>query len=95
MASGADYIFEGSFIGAAALITVSKCPFQPRSIEFWADGGAALEQGYKHESMSGDAYLSTSTGTDAGVTITSTGFTVASGADVNVAATTVYYRCRG
>lgn len=95
MASGVTQKYNGSFVGAAALITIATCPFQPKVIRLFAASGGTIEQGYKSEEMTGDAYLSTSTGVDAGVTITSTGFTVANGADINVAAGTVYFECEG
>ena len=94
MASGVQR-FNGAFIGVAAEVNVAVVPFQPISIRFYVDGGSAMEHGFKHESMSGSDYLSTSTGTDAGVTINSDGFTVASGADINVATATVFYECEG
>jgi len=93
MASGAQQRFKGSFVGAAADIDVATVPFRPRTIKLWADSGAAIEHGYKSDEMAGDAYLSTTTGTDAGVTINDDGFTVANGADINVAAATVYFEC--
>ena len=95
MASGVTQKYTGSVVGAAADISVATVPFQPKTIQFYVDGGAALEMGFKHEDMTGDAYLSTSTGTDAGVTINSNGFTLANGADVNVASATIYYVCEG
>ena len=91
--SGESRIHRGSFVGVAADVTV-ECPFTPRSVELWADGGAAIEHGYKSEEMAGDAYLSTSTGTDAGVTIADQSFVVANGADINVATAVVYYEVR-
>lgn len=87
--------YHGSVKGAAALITVGTCPFKPRSVKFWVDNAGTLEVGYKSDEMAGDAYLSTSTGTDAGVTLTSTGFTIANGADVNVAGANIHFEVLG
>jgi len=95
MASGVTQKYTGSFVGAAADIDIETCPFQPKRIQLFVNNGGALEQGYKDEEMSGDAYLSTTSGADAGVTINSDGFTVANGADVNVAGQTVYFECEG
>jgi hypothetical protein len=87
MSSPSISIFTGEFTGVAADITVSKCPFRPRIIRFNGPGGL---WGYKNEDMSGSSYHS-STGADAGVTITDTGFVVANGADVNPAGSAMYY----
>ncbi len=89
MASGKNWQ-EKTFVGVAAEVTV-YFDFVPSIIEFYTDGGAAIEHGYKSNKMSGTAYLSTSTGTDAGVTINTDGsITIANGADINVADATVY-----
>lgn len=92
MGSGAVKVHQGSFTGAAAVITVATCPFQPRTIKFWATGGVWGVKVADQVGMDGDNYLSNSAA-DAGVTITASGFTVASGADVNVSGQTVYYEC--
>lgn len=90
MASGKNWQ-EKTFTGVAAEVTV-YFDFVPSRIEFFVDGGAAMEHGYKSDKMSGATYLSTSTGSDSGVTITagSTSVTIANGADINVAGATVY-----
>ena len=95
MGSPSEYVYWGALTGAAADITVTKVPFRPKSIEFFVDSAGSLEVGVKHESMAGAAYLSTTSGTDAGVTIRDDGFLLANGADVNVAAATVYYKAVG
>lgn len=95
MASPSLNHYYGKVIGAAAEITVATCPFKPRTVRFVVDSGATIEIGYKTDQMSGDAYLSTSTGTDAGVTLTDTGFTLANGADVNVADAEICYEIFG
>jgi len=95
MASGVTQKYYGSFVGAAAEKLVATCPFRPKIVRLYADGGAAIEVGYKTDEMAGSAYLSTSTGTDAGVTINDDGFTVANGADINVSAATVNFECDG
>lgn len=88
---------HGSFTGSASAHTIYS-PFPIKSIEFWAEnaGGTAIEHGYKSNEMSGDAYLSTTTGTDAGVTIASDGLSaeVAGAADINVSGNVVYYEVR-
>lgn len=95
MASGAGNVFRGSFVGAASDIDIEKLPFKPAAMEFWCATGGAIEHGYKTEEMSGNAYLSTSTGDDTGVTFNSDGtVTIANGADINVAATVTYYEAR-
>lgn len=96
MASGAMQVYFDTLTGAAADITVAKVPFRPRIIRILVNTGAGhIEHGYKNENMSGSAYLSTTTGIDAGVTITDTGFTLANGADVNINGYTVHYECWG
>lgn len=87
MASPSIKQYLGSFTGAAADITIGSVPFAPRKVEFYAPGGV---WGYKSEQMAGNAYLS-SVGADAGVTLAAGGFTVANGADVNVAAAVVHF----
>lgn len=87
MASPSIKMYMGSFTGVAADVTVGVVPFRPRKIEFYAPGGV---WGYKSDEMAGNAYLS-SVGADAGVTISDSGFVVANGADVNVAAAVVHY----
>lgn len=87
--------YHGHVTGVAADITVATCPFKPRTVRFYVDGGSAIEIGYKSDEMAGDAYLSTSTGTDAGVTLTNTGFVLANGADVNVAGAQVHFEITG
>jgi hypothetical protein len=91
--SGTTNKYHGSFLGVSAEVTIGTCPFTPRTVKFWADAGSAVEVGYKSDQMADDAYLSTSTGTDAGVTLAANGFVVASGADVNVAAAQVFFEC--
>lgn len=95
MASPSVSHYHGVVKGAAADVSFALCPFKPRTVKFYVDGGAAVEVGYKTDNMSGDAYLSTSTGTDAGVTLTDTGFTLANGADVNVAGADVHFEILG
>lgn len=80
----------GAVLGRAADITV-PLPFTPRSISFAVDNSGAGEFGFKTDQMAGSAYISTSSGTDAGVTIGDRSFTIANGADVNVAAANIYY----
>jgi len=92
MSSPSNNKFWGTFTGAAAIITVAKCPFRPRVIKFWATGGVWGVKIDGEEGHDDDNYLS-STAADAGVTITASGFTVASGADVNVSGELVYYEC--
>ena len=93
MASGGANKFHGSYTGVAALVTVGKCPFQPRVIKFWsASAGVWGLKMADQDDMATDAYISNS-GADAGVTIAADGFTVASGADVNPAAAKVYFEC--
>jgi len=92
MASGDVKKFYGTLTGAAADITITKVPFRPRVIKFFATGG---KWGLKIEDevgMSGNNYLS-NTAADTGVTINDDGFTLANGADVNVAGSSVYYEC--
>jgi hypothetical protein len=92
MASGAGNVFRGSFVGAAGQVDIEKLPFKPAAMMFWRTNGGHIEHGYKTEDMSGDTYLSTSTGADAGVTFNSDGtVTVANGADINAAGITTYY----
>lgn len=89
MASGIHKQLK-TVVGAASELTV-YFDFVPKQLQIWVDGGATIEHGFKDDSMSGSAYLSTSTGTDAGVTINSDGsVTIANGADVNVATATIY-----
>lgn len=95
MASPSVSHYHGVVVGVAADVTFDICPFKPRTVKFFVDGGAAIEHGYKSDDMAGDAYLSTSTGTDAGVTLTNTGFVLANGADVNVAGANVYFEILG
>jgi hypothetical protein len=95
MASGVTQKFNGSFVGAAAQIDIETCPFRPRLIRLYVDAGAALEIGFKTDEMAGDAYLATTGGSDTGVTINSDGFTVANGANINVASVTTYFECEG
>jgi len=87
MASGVGYHIT-QFTGVAANVTI-ELPFTPRIVRFAAPSGGAIEHGYKTDKMTGSAYLSTSTGTDAGVTIGAQQVVVANGADVNVAGATV------
>ena len=90
MASGKQWQ-EKSFVGAAAERTV-YFDFVPSRIDLYSiTGGAALEVGFKTSSMSGATYLSTSSGSDSGVTINTDGsVTIANGADINLANVTTY-----
>lgn len=90
MASGSSRNFIGSFIGVADDVEI-ELPFTPRSIKFLVDVSGTLEDGWKTADMAGDAYLSTTTGTDAGVTIGNRSVTVANGADINSVGNTVYF----
>jgi hypothetical protein len=92
MSSGATNKFNGVFTGAAADITVSKVPFRPRLIRFYATGGIWGIKIDGQTGMDADAYLS-NTAADAGVTINDDGFLVANGADVNSSGNPVYYEC--
>jgi hypothetical protein len=92
MSSGETKKYNGTFTGAAAEITISKVPFQPRVIKFFATGGVWGIKVADEPGMDGANYLS-STAADSGVTISSTGFVVANGADVNVNGETVYFEC--
>ena len=88
--SGGTNTHVAAFTGAAADITLYP-PFKPGVIRFTVASGGALIHGLKTYLMSGAAYLSTSTGVDAGVTINSDGSVlVANGADVNVNGGTVH-----
>ena len=69
--------------GAAADLEVNL-PFVPGVVRMYVDSGATIEVGIKTWMMSGAAYLSTSTGTDSGVTINGTVLEIANGADINV-----------
>ena len=95
MSSGARQSYRGSVRGAAAEVKVETCPFTPRSVHLYAEnaGSTATVIGYKSEEMLTDAYLSSASGWDTGVTITSKGFTLANGADVNVDGVDTYYEC--
>lgn len=95
MASPSVSHYHGVVKGVAADITVNICPFKPRTVKFFVDGGSAIEVGYKSDDMAGSTYLSTSTGIDAGVTLTNTGFVLANGADVNVAGADVHFEILG
>lgn len=90
--SGETKKFEGSFLGAAADVTIETCPFRPRVIRFYATGGVWGIKIADEYAMDGSNYLS-NTAADAGVTINANGFTVANGADVNVNGQRVYYEC--
>lgn len=92
MASGAGKVHCGVLTGAAADITVATVPFAPKRIEFYATGGVWGVKIYGQTGMDGANYLS-NTAADVGVTLTSTGFTLANGADVNSAGNPVYYVC--
>ena len=92
MASGAPNKFHSTFTGAAADITIEKVPFKPRVVKFKTLGGVWGLKVDGEEGMDGDAYVSSS-GVDAGVTLTDNGFVVANGADVNSAGNPVYYEC--
>lgn len=80
----------GSFVGKAAEITL-YLPFTPRYIHFSVNNGGAAEFGVKTDEMSGNAYVSTSSGADTGVTISGSTVTIASGADINIDTITTYY----
>lgn len=90
MGSPSVIITRGMFTGASDDVPVIVS-FRPRSIHFAVNNSGSGEFGYKSEKMIGDAYISTTSGADAGVTITDTGFTVADGADINVDGVTVYF----
>lgn len=92
MSSGAKNTYNNSFLGVAAEVNVTTCPFRPRTIKFHATGGVWGIKVQDDYGMSGANYLS-STAADVGVTINADGFTVASGADVNVNTERVYYEC--
>lgn len=92
MSSGASNLHFGSFEGAAGDVDIETLPFKPRTMKFWRVNGGTIEYGFKHEDMSGSAYYSTTTGTDAGVTFNSNGtVTIANGADINAAGIVTYY----
>lgn len=77
-------------VGVAADITV-HLPFTPGVVRMYVDNGAGgLEVGVKTYLMAGSAYLSTTTGTDAGVTIGDRQIVIANGADVNVVGETIH-----
>lgn len=92
MSSGETKKYNGTLTGAAADISIAKVPFRPRVVKFFATGGVWGLKVDGEPGMDADAYLS-STGADAGVTITDNGFDLANGADVNVAGNPVYYEC--
>jgi hypothetical protein len=90
MSSGTKQIYNGSFLGALADITVDWIPFRPGSIKFW---NATPRWGVKIEGEKGmltNNYLS-SVAADTGVTITDDGFDVANGADVNQNGVRTYF----
>lgn len=89
MASGATNLQQKMVTGVAADITV-PLDFTPRLVILSAVTGGTIEFGVKTAAMSGSAYQSTSTGTDAGVTIGDRELTIANGADVNVVGATIY-----
>ena len=82
--------YVGSFVGALADVTIATCPFQPEEIRFTVN--AAGDYGLKTSLMPTNVYVS-HLGADTGVTITSTGFTVANGADVNSNGVTTHFVC--
>jgi hypothetical protein len=90
--SGSTNIHTTTVIGAAADLTVGL-PFTPKFVDIFVVTGGAIEHGKKTDSMAGSSYLSTTTGLDAGVTIGDKELTIANGADVNVAAATIYIVC--
>lgn len=94
MSSPSHNVFHGTFTGAAADVPITKVPFRPRSIKFWATGGIWGLKIDGEQGMDGANYLS-NTAADVGVTITDNGFTVANGADINSAGNPVYYECEG
>jgi hypothetical protein len=69
--------------GAAADLEV-HLPFVPGVVRMYVDDAGTLEVGIKTWMMSGDTYLSTTSGTDAGVTINGTVLEIANDADINV-----------
>jgi hypothetical protein len=89
MASGASNIHITAKRGAAADLTVNL-PFTPAMVKLYVASGGTIEQGVKTAMMAGSAYLSTSTGVDAGVTIGDRKITIANGADVNVAGADIH-----
>jgi len=95
MASPSVSHYHSSVKGKAGDVTVATCPFKPRTVKFFVNNGGALEVGYKSDDMEGDAYLSTSTGLDAGVTLTDTGFVIAAGADINVVGEDIHFEVLG
>ena len=98
MASPSVSHYHGSVTPVAATpIEVATCPFKPRTIKFRINNGGALEVGYKTDEMAGDAYMSTSSGVDAGVTLTDRGFEVAVAADIHIVAAGVklYFEIMG
>jgi len=77
-------------------IVVGTCPFKPRTVKFYVDDGAGtIIVGYKTDDMASDAYLSSGTGVDAGVTLSNTGFTIAAAADLIVDGEKVYFEVLG
>jgi len=95
MASPSVSHYHGVVKGAAADVPFALCPFKPRTVKFFVVSGGTIEHGYKTDEMAGDSYMSTTTGTDAGVTLTDTGFTLANGADVNVSGADVHFEILG
>jgi hypothetical protein len=83
MASGSNNVHITAKRGAAADLTV-PLPFKPGMVKLYVNNAGALEVGVKTYLMTGDAYLSTTTGVDAGVTINDKSIVIANGADVNV-----------
>jgi len=73
-----------AFNGAAAELEI-PLPFTPTHVEMWRVNAGAIEHGIKTNMMLTDAYMSTSTGDDAGVTIGTQKLTIANGADINAA----------
>jgi len=87
--SGASNLHIFTFVGKAAEVTV-QLPFTPKLVTFAVASGGAIEHGVKTSDMATDAYLSTTTGIDAGVTIGDHKLTIANGADINVNTATVH-----
>lgn len=90
MSSPGRNVHHGSFLGAAADVTV-RLPFTPKTLKFFATGGVWGIKFTGLKGMDGANYLS-NTAADVGVTINANGsITVANGADVNVSGQEVYF----
>ena len=92
MSSPASQRYEGSFLGAAADVTVSVIPFPPQAIQFISESAGVY--GMKTYAMPGNEYVS-QLGADTGITLTESGFVAANGADVNVNGSRTHYIALG